>query len=114
MTPSSSTRPVPSGNGYTAPETSQSRMIAEWQRGHQKVDGNGFAVRTQAETGVTQATDGTDPATATVPTPPSTGTASGSHTPVPTPGPTGSLLERMHQKAQQQLDQPLPPGSTVV
>ena len=113
MTPSSSTRPVPSGNGYTAPETSQSRMIAEWQRGHQKVDGNGFPVRTPAETGTTDVT-GTDPAAALPATPSPRTSTGGAREPVPTPGGTGTLLERMHAKAQAQLDAPLPPGSTTV
>jgi hypothetical protein len=115
MTPSSSTRPVPSGNGYTAPETSQSRMAAELRRGLQKVDGNGFPVATRAETGVTQVTDGTDPATATVPATPSPRTPTGgSREPVAAPGAPGSLLERLQAKAAQQLAEPLPPGSTTV
>ena len=110
----STTRPVPSGNGYTAPVTPQSRMAAELRRGHQKVDHNGFPVRTPAETGTTDVT-GTDPPSATVPATPSPRTSTGgSREPVAAPGPTGSLLERMHAKAQAQLDQPIPPGSTTV
>ena len=41
---SSSTRPVPTSNGYVAPETPQSRVLAEMQRGLPRVDGNGFPI----------------------------------------------------------------------
>ena len=46
---SSSTRPVPTSNGYVAPETPQSRVLAEMQRGLPKVDGNGFAIPTPVD-----------------------------------------------------------------
>jgi hypothetical protein len=113
-----STRLVPSGNGYEAPETPQSRMAAELRRGRQKVDHNGFPVATAAETGTTDVTGAAvvgAPDPAAVPATPSPRTPTGgSREPVPTPGGTGTLLERMHAKAQAQLDAPLPPGSTTV
>ena len=46
---SSSTRPVPSGNGYEAPKTPQSRVLTEMQRGLPRVDGNGFPIPTPVD-----------------------------------------------------------------
>jgi hypothetical protein len=48
---SSITVPVPSSEDYTAPESTRSRIAEKWAR-MPRVDANGFAVATQAETNV--------------------------------------------------------------
>ena len=59
---SSITVSVPSGDGYEQPaETGVRGRIAEKMRRLPKVDANGRTVATQAETGVTQVTDGSTP-----------------------------------------------------
>ena len=55
---SSSTRPVPSGNGYEAPVTPASRVLAEMQRGLPRVDGNGFPIPTPVDPTVAAAVTG--------------------------------------------------------
>jgi len=107
-----STRFVESDQDYQRPPSAASRM-ADLLRRQPRVDGNGFPLPTATDPTITDVVGGPDPITALPATPPSV-TPSGSHTPVPAPGTPGSLLERMHAKAQAQLDQPLPPGSTVV
>jgi len=106
---SSITVPVPTTEDYAAPVNTKSRIADKFRRlAEVEVIGRDGQPRA-----VTAVVDGPDPATAVPATPPSV-TPSGSHTPVPTPGTPGSVLDRLQAKAAQQLDQPIPPGSTTV
>ena len=108
------TRYVETDTDYQRPETAASRM-RDRLRLQPRVDAHGRPIpATTTDPTVTAVVGGPDPTVATVPATPPTGTASGSHTPVPTPGTPGTVLDRLQAKAAQQLDQPTPPGSTTV
>jgi len=113
MTPSNvsgTTTPVPSDQDYQAPVNTKSRIADKFRRlAEVEVIGRDGQPRA-----VTPVVGGPDPITASDVDASTSVTPSGSHTPVPTPGGTGTLVERMRQKAQLQLDQPIPPGSTTV
>ena len=107
------TRYVESDDDYQRPETAASRMRDRLRR-QPRVDAHGFPLPTATDPTVTDVVGGPDPITPVVPPQGGPATLSGSHTPVPAPGTPGSLLDRMHAKAAQQLAQPTPPGSAVV
>jgi hypothetical protein len=108
------TRYVESDGDYQRPETAASRM-ADLLRRQPRVDAHGRPIpATAADPTVTAVVGGPDPDGTALPATPSPRTSTGgSREPVAAPGTPGTLLERMHAKAQLQLDEPTPPGSVV-
>jgi hypothetical protein len=96
-----STRPVESGDGYTRPESSHSRIADQLRKLPRSVNG---------ATGRPLPPETTPDPTVSAVSPSPTSPPSGSHVPVPTPPAGATSLERIADEARKHLDLPLPAG----